>query len=550
MDTGITTANSEGYYHAIRNVKELNSSENEFMISYLDGNTAYTHENSQRQIYTDLERNGRYLFKKREKISNGELHIGFPADHSRLTNKTVFSTALLPDLIKSDLPRERFSTNKMFGLSFLGLGSYIGNSIETDRSFADFTEYDWMGHFGEGPNGILMFASDMEGGYGGTDIWYCEVEGGDIGEPINMGPNVNTPCNELSPFYNDLENRVYFSSMGHESVGGYDIFYSEVGSGGSIGSAINFGKPINTEHDEIFPSTNMKSDRLFTYSSNKPGGKGGFDLYMLYYASEKDMDFAYDPEVEIEIPEPEEEKKVQQDIEKLPPIKDKELEKPLEFELKGKVKDEVGEPVEGATVTKKDLAGGKAEKVKTDSKGEFNIDVKTVDGISVRAESDNTLYAEKKLEREELVGASTVNINLVLPKILNLRLNFPNDNSTDPYKYVLDDDGRKTNRTWEDEVEAAAEHILNFENIIDEVVLTGHTSTKGSDEYNKQLGLRRAKFLKEKLVESGVPESLIKTVSKGESQVLERRSGEVQETYDARLRRVTLTKVLKKEAGR
>ncbi|HEB62111.1 MAG TPA: DUF2225 domain-containing protein, partial [Bacteroidetes bacterium] len=70
---------------------------------------------------------------------------------------------------------------------------------------------------------VLFFVSDMDGGYGGDDIYYAKRKADDVfGDPINLGPNINTEGDEISPFYKD--GTLYFSSTGHPGLGGFDIF--------------------------------------------------------------------------------------------------------------------------------------------------------------------------------------------------------------------------------------------------------------------------------------------------------------------------------------
>ena len=79
----------------------------------------------------------------------------------------------------------------------------------------------------QGNEEILFFVSDRDGGFGGLDIWFTkrQIKADDIDFtlPKNAGPMVNTMGDEVSPFYNDLKETLYFSSNGHPSIGGYDF---------------------------------------------------------------------------------------------------------------------------------------------------------------------------------------------------------------------------------------------------------------------------------------------------------------------------------------
>ncbi len=95
----------------------------------------------------------------------------------------------------------------------------------------------------------LFFVSDMDGGFGGTDIYVCEAQGGGWGAPQNLGPTVNTEGNEYFPFIHST-GRLYFSSDGHEGKGRLDIFYTEQVNG-EWHRPIAMDPPINTRYNDF-----------------------------------------------------------------------------------------------------------------------------------------------------------------------------------------------------------------------------------------------------------------------------------------------------------
>lgn len=122
---------------------------------------------------------------------------------------------------------------------------------------------------------VFLFASDMPGGYGGTDLYMClRVNDTSWTKPINLGPEVNSIKNELYPFFDD-EHHLYFSSNGHYGMGGYDLF-SAVLYDGKWQERENLKAPINSSCDEY--SIIFKGNQGI-FSSNRKGGKGGEDLY-------------------------------------------------------------------------------------------------------------------------------------------------------------------------------------------------------------------------------------------------------------------------------
>jgi hypothetical protein len=97
----------------------------------------------------------------------------------------------------------------------------------------------------------LYFTSNREGGLGELDLWISEIDAtGDWGVPSNLGNIVNTPYNEETPFISEDGNTLTFSSEGHGSMGGYDIFLSKL-SGGRWTSPVNIGYPVSTTDDNI-----------------------------------------------------------------------------------------------------------------------------------------------------------------------------------------------------------------------------------------------------------------------------------------------------------
>ena len=137
---------------------------------------------------------------------------------------------------------------------------------------------------------ILFFASDMEGGYGGKDIWFSKYDAGSDTwkAPVNLGPTVNSAGDEMFPFI-DEENMLYFSSNGHPGMGGLDLFKWKFDESSSV-SPENLQYPFNSNRDDfgiIFDE--FESGYL---TSNRSGGVGNDDIYKFspidYVVSEKD----------------------------------------------------------------------------------------------------------------------------------------------------------------------------------------------------------------------------------------------------------------------
>lgn len=124
----------------------------------------------------------------------------------------------------------------------------------------------------------LYFASNRSGGYGGTDIWCCTLEEGRWSEPRNLGPDINTPGNETSPYIHFDDRTLYFASDGRMGMGGADLYVARKEADGSWGPARNLGYPINTEGDELGLIV-APDGRTAIFSSDRFEGYGRQDLY-------------------------------------------------------------------------------------------------------------------------------------------------------------------------------------------------------------------------------------------------------------------------------
>ena len=116
----------------------------------------------------------------------------------------------------------------------------------------------------------LYFVSDMDGGFGGMDLWRVPIGGRLIGAE-NLGPDINTPGNEMFPTFR-RNGELYFSSDGHPGMGGLDIFRA-TSNGDSTWTVINIGTPVNSSYDDFGMTFEGDYTRGF-FSSNRKDGRG------------------------------------------------------------------------------------------------------------------------------------------------------------------------------------------------------------------------------------------------------------------------------------
>lgn len=119
----------------------------------------------------------------------------------------------------------------------------------------------------------LFFASDMPGGKGGMDLYVCTKQGESWSKPVNLGDDVNTPENEVFPYFR--KGKLYFSSEGHSGYGGLDVYSVEESDNWK--NPTNLKSPLNSSKDDfgIF----FKDDENGYFSSNREGGVGSDDIY-------------------------------------------------------------------------------------------------------------------------------------------------------------------------------------------------------------------------------------------------------------------------------
>lgn len=172
----------------------------------------------------------------------------------------------------------------------------------------------------------IYFTSNREESLGGMDIFRSQkLPDGSWSEPVNLGPVINTPLNEESPFLSPDGSRLYFSSQGHNTMGGFDLYYSERWANGNWGKPVNVGYPLNSTDDDIaFSPQQIKEEGSSLLFAKGPGE--GYDLYKFEFV---DIDATPVP---VAMDEPQEE--LVSDQKPLDERKEPDVETPSEAEVK------------------------------------------------------------------------------------------------------------------------------------------------------------------------------------------------------------------------
>ncbi len=235
--------------------------------------------------------------------------------------------------------------------------------------------------------GALYFMSEKPGGYGQADIYRSDKLGKtQWSEPVNLGPAINTPYDDGAPSMAPDGKTLFFSSQGHNSMGGYDIFKSTASDSGKWGTAVNLGYPINTVSNEKNFTISIDAKTGY-FSSDRKGGQGGRDLYM--------VDLTQYPVLAAD------------SMSKHP--------KGLSI-LRGTVLNQKSKTIEGATITITDSTGTKIN-LTTSSEGKYYITLKAHATYKVKASAKGYKPTTKTVKLpESTMGTYSLEENFELEK--------------------------------------------------------------------------------------------------------------------------------------
>lgn len=319
-------------------------------------------------------------------------------------------------------------------------------------------------------NKTLIFSSNMDSGYGQTDLYKVAInDDGTFGEPINLGPKINTEGNEKFPFV-AKDSTLYFSSDANINLGLLDIFESNILKTNTDIEVKNLGAPFNSSFDDFCYFIDTETNTGY-FSSNREGGQGGDDIYAFGKLK-------------------------------------------CEQIVKGLIRDELtNELLSKATVSLINIDGKILERYQTKEDGyyEFKID----------CEKTYTILAEKPIYRPDNIEFETSSINQEETEIdLSLKpLIIDNEIVINPIFFDFDKSNIRPDAAYELEniVAVMREHPKMV------IKIESHTDSRGNDSYNMKLSDRRAKSTRDYLFSRGIAKDRIQNaIGYGESQILNR----------------------------
>lgn|SRR5690554_1748882 len=327
---------------------------------------------------------------------------------------------------------------------------------------------------------ILYFASDMPGGFGGSDIWKVSInDDGSFGTPENLGATVNTKGKETFPFISG-ENELYYSSNGKLGLGGLDVFVSKITDEG-YEEAVNVGSPVNGAWDDFAFYYDFEKRTGF-FSSNRKDGQGLDDIYKF--------------------------------VETRPLI--------ITQSIVGTITDaDTGEPVPGAVVNLYDSKENLIGTTTTDENGKYAFGEDLVRGNTfyrIRAEAPGFNIDERSLTTGSVNGYVNVEdfvvkktkISIVPGTDLAKELNIP----------IIYFDFDKSNIRPDAAVELAKllQVLEDYPEL--KIDIRSHTDSRGSHAYNEGLSDRRAKSTREWLISKGIEAERLTAKGYGETRLV------------------------------
>lgn len=351
----------------------------------------------------------------------------------------------------------------------------------------------------------LYFTSNKPGGLGEHDIYYSDwdEEKERWGDAVNIGNVLNTPYEERSVFIHPDGETMYFSSTGHNTMGGYDLFYSKLVDG-VWQKPVNLGPPLNTPDHEV--GLVVAGNGRFGYiSSYREGGYGEKDIYLVtFLGPEKPPMLSNEDNLIASIAKP---------------IKEKSKEPELVVEgsnmaiLTGIIRDEkTKQPLQAEIVLVDNVNNKVIAEFKSDKNtGKYLVSLPGGTNYGIAVKKDGYLFHSENFNIPEASGFKQYKKDVDLKKVevgqsIVLRNIF-----YDYAKYSLRDESVN-------ELERLIQ-LLN-DNPTMRIEISGHTDTRGSNEDNQVLSQNRAKSVVDYLIAHGISADRLEYAGYGETKTL------------------------------
>jgi outer membrane protein OmpA-like peptidoglycan-associated protein/tetratricopeptide (TPR) repeat protein len=333
----------------------------------------------------------------------------------------------------------------------------------------------------------LYFISDRPGGYGGKDIWVTSrIPGGPWSEPQNLGAVVNTEFDEEGLFLSPDNTTLYFSSKGHNTMGGFDIFKTQL-QDGKWKQPVNLGYPINSPADDLFFKMAYDGKTAFL-ASVRPGGLGGSDIYMLSFPG-PEKPFLTQPLSEpiASQARPTPEVFLDQEIKQIPPM----------TLLRGIVMDdETQNPLEATIELYDNEMDSLLAQFKTNPQtGAYFISLPGGKNYGIAVQAQGYLFHSENID--------VVETNVFREIINNIRMKKIEVGQSIVLNNIFFDSGTARLRA-ESYAELGVLYKLLVDNQNIRIEISGHTDNTGSAALNQKLSEERAKTVVDYLKQRGI----------------------------------------------
>jgi outer membrane protein OmpA-like peptidoglycan-associated protein len=368
----------------------------------------------------------------------------------------------------------------------------------------------------------LFFVSDQPGGFGQHDIYvaHWDEEADEWGTPENLGATINTEYEEKGVFFHPDNRTLYFSSNGHNNIGGLDIFRTVFDAEtGDWSKPENIGYPINTPDDDIYFVV-TGNERYAYYSSYRQDGFGEKDIYKITFLGDKkhaliananllDTDFEESSAVVIiDTIEPDNNPDNNPDNKDTTTTNNTNDDKKTLI-IKGKVVDCKTKKGLIATIAMVDNKTGEKKNITTNADGTYEIIAQAGHSWGFTVTSPSHTLSSKNLSSTKKEKGTT--------KSLNFELCEPVSGDTFVLRNIYFDFDKFSLRSQSvEDLNKLAQVMKENPSMI--IELGGHTDTRGDSNYNQYLSENRAKVAKDYLIKKGIDASRIQTKGYGETQ--------------------------------